>query len=271
MENIKMVVTDMDGTLLNSNHEVSQRFFNIFDQLKKQNIKFVAASGRPYYSIIDKLNSIKNDITVVAENGGLVVENETVLLSNTIDSLRLPELYKLVTTIRNTYPIFCTQNQAYILRASNDLVTTFSEYYSDYTLIDSLEEIKDKVIKIALYHTTNSEAQVFPLVKHLKPEFNVVVSGKHWVDISDTKTNKGNPIRLLQKLYSIKPSDTMAFGDYNNDLELLKCAKYSYAMANAHPNIKAVANFETESNDNYGVELVLENLISNSKKHYLNT
>lgn len=266
MKNIKMVVTDMDGTLLNSNHEVSSRFFDVFKKLQQQNILFVAASGRPYYSIVEKLEAIKDEIIIVAENGGLVIQNEEVLLSNVINPDRLLELYNLVTNIEDTYPIFCTKNQAFIVRASDDLVNTFSEYYSVYTLIDSLEEIEDDVIKIALYHTTNSEAHVFPVVKHLKPELNVVVSGNHWVDISEAITNKGNAVTLLQNHHNIKPSETMAFGDYNNDLELLKCAKYSYAMANAHSDVKAIANFETKSNDNFGVEIILENLISESRK-----
>ncbi|WP_040757098.1 Cof-type HAD-IIB family hydrolase [Winogradskyella psychrotolerans] len=267
MKDVKLVVTDMDGTLLNSNHDVSSKFFELFKDLKQQNIQFVAASGRPYYSIVEKLQPIKNDIIIVAENGGLIIKNENVLLSNKLNPNRLLELYKLVTNLENTYPIFCTKNQAFILRASDDLINTFSEYYSVYTIIDCFEEITDDIIKIALYHTTNSEAQIFPLVKHLKPELNVVVSGNHWVDISEAITNKGNALTFLQKQLNITPSETMVFGDYNNDLEMLKCAKYSYAMENAHPNVKAVADFETESNDNNGVELVLEQLITESRKH----
>ncbi len=74
--------------------------------------------------------------------------------------------------------------------------------------------------------------------------------------------NKGNALSFLQDHHNIKPSETMAFGDYNNDLEMLKCAKYSYAMSNAHPNVKVVAKYKTESNDDFGVEQVLETLIS---------
>ncbi|MBC3847848.1 HAD family hydrolase [Winogradskyella echinorum] len=264
MKEVKMVVTDMDGTLLNSLHEVSSRFFDVYKQLKQRGILFVAASGRPYYSIVEKLHPIKDDIIVIAENGGLIIENKEVLFSNIINVEKLQELYNLVTNIKDTYPIFCTKNRAYIVRASDDLIETISEYYSVYTIIDSFEDIKDHVIKIALYNSTNSETQIFPYVKHLSPELNVVVSGNHWVDISEAITNKGHAITILQKQYNIKHSETMAFGDYNNDLELLKCAKYSYAMANAHPNVKTIANFETKSNNEFGVELILENLISES-------
>ncbi len=267
MENVKMVVTDMDGTLLNSNHQVSSKFFEIFEHLKKQNILFVAASGRPYYSITEKLQTIKEHITIVAENGGLVLQNDKLLLSNALSHQKLTHLFGLVTTIENAHPLFCTRHKAYIKRTSGDLVNLFSEYYSNYTIIDSIEEIKDDVIKIALYHSTNSEANIYPFVKHLDTEFNVVVSGNHWVDISDAISNKGHAIEFLQKIHNINPSETMAFGDYNNDFEMLQRATYSYAMANAHDAIKAIANYETKSNDEFGVEYVLEQLVTKNSKH----
>ena len=264
MKNIKMVVTDLDGTLLNSNHEVSSRFFEIFKQLKQQNILFVAASGRPYYSIKEKLKTIKEAITIIAENGGLVLKNEELLLSNALSNQNLLRLYNIVDTIENAFPLYCTRHKAYIKRASDEMIQLFSEYYSNYTIIDSIEEIKDEVIKIALYHPSNSEANIYPFVKHLNSEFNVVVSGNHWVDISDALTNKGHAIQFLQKHHNILASETMAFGDFNNDFEMLQCATYSYAMENAHDNIKAIANYQTTTNDNFGVERVLEELISKS-------
>lgn len=267
MENVKMVVTDMDGTLLNSNHEVSDQFFKLFTHLQQQNILFVAASGRPYYSITEKLNTIKEHITIVAENGGLVLENDKLLLSNALNHQKLSHLFGIVNTIETAHPLFCTRHKAYIKRTSDELVNLFSEYYSNYTIIDSIKEINDDVIKIALYHSTNSEANIYPFVKHLDNEFNVVVSGKHWVDISDAATNKGNAIEFLQKHHNINPSETMAFGDYNNDFEMLQRATYSYAMANAHDTIKAVANYQTKSNDEFGVEFVLEQLVAKNSKY----
>lgn len=65
----------MDGTLLNSDHEASDRFFELFEQLRKKDILFAAASGRQYNSIVEKLHSIKDDIIVIAENGGIAIQN----------------------------------------------------------------------------------------------------------------------------------------------------------------------------------------------------
>ena len=61
LSQVKMVVSDMDGTLLNSNHEVSEHFFELFEKLKAKNIQFVAASGRQYHSMVSKLQRIQDD------------------------------------------------------------------------------------------------------------------------------------------------------------------------------------------------------------------
>jgi hypothetical protein len=71
LSKIKLVVSDMDGTLLNSNYEVSNQFFQIFKQLQQKNILFCVASGRQHNSIVERLAKIKEDIYVIAENGGV--------------------------------------------------------------------------------------------------------------------------------------------------------------------------------------------------------
>ena len=81
---VKLVVSDMDGTLLNSKGEVSDIFFELFEKLQQQNIHFCAASGRQHNSIVDKLAAIRDDIYVIAENGGVAKKGKEVLLSNFI-------------------------------------------------------------------------------------------------------------------------------------------------------------------------------------------
>src|SRR6056300_309890 len=103
LSQIKLIATDMDGTLLNSKHEVSNLFFELFKEIKKHNILFVAASGRTYYSIIEKLNSIKNEIIIVAENGGIVVDNDTVLLSTPLIKDNLFKIEALVDTFTHIH------------------------------------------------------------------------------------------------------------------------------------------------------------------------
>lgn len=262
---VKLVVTDMDGTLLNTKGEVSKRFFNQFKELKRRNIHFVAASGRQYQSIIHKLDSIKNEISIIAENGGLMRHNnKTDILLKLTSEDALKSIEKL-RKIQDCYIVLCGRKAAYIETKDSEFILKFNEYYTAYKVVDDLTKVtSDDFLKIAVYHFESTEIKVLPYISEIIDEFQVTVSGQNWLDISHKNTNKGYALNMLQKQLGIEKKETMVFGDYNNDLQMLELAHFSYAMQNAHPNVKKIANFETKSNREEGVELVLEMLI-NSK------
>ncbi|ANW95215.1 haloacid dehalogenase [Wenyingzhuangia fucanilytica] len=262
LSKVKLIVSDMDGTLLNSQHQVSSLFFEQFEILKANNIKFVAASGRQYHSILDKLKSIKEDITIVAENGAYVMENEQELFVNAIEEKDIKQLIKVAQQIPNTHIILCGKKRAYFLKDSGTFKNIVTEYYSEYELIDTFEELpKDDFLKIALCHYDGSEANIYPYLKNIEGEWQIKVSGELWVDIALPANHKGNALERIQEQYGITDEETMAFGDYQNDVEMLKKAKFSFAMENAHPDVKKIANYGTLSNNHFGVESVLKQLI----------
>jgi len=263
LSQVKMVVTDMDGTLLNSNHEVSDRFFELFEELKKRNILFVAASGRQYNSILDKLQRIKNDIIIVAENGGYIVRKDEELLSTLLPENQRQLILETLSKVKNIHTVLCAKDGAYFNGGSDAFTNMVKQFYSAFEIADDLNQVDAEILKIAIYHFESSEEHIYPSVKHLEGDLKVKISGPNWVDISSPDANKGFALQKLQELYHITPEETMVFGDYNNDLEMLGKAKYSFAMENAHAKVLEVANFKTTSNDDFGVERILEKLISN--------
>jgi len=262
LSQVKMVVSDMDGTLLNSQHEVSTRFFELFDELKKRNILFVAASGRQYHSIVDKLAPIKDEILVIAENGALVKDKEEELLVTPIDNHLKSSLLSRIENIDGAHAMLCGKYNAYFDGKSIPFLEQLKEYYASYEIHDDFSAVTDKIIKIAVYHDVSAEDHIYPAMKDLEDQIKVKVSGLNWVDLNHTDANKGFALEKVQKRFGISPEETMVFGDYNNDLEMLEKAKYSFAMKNAHPNVLKVANFKTTGNDDFGVETILEKLIS---------
>jgi len=261
LSQIKMVVTDMDGTLLNSNHEVSPRFFEIYKELKKKNIAFVAASGRQYHSMVDKLGSIKDEILVIAENGALIRKQEETLLTTPINKSEVLRILDTVRPLNNVHPVLCCQNNAYVGGDSNEFLTMLREYYSEFEIVEDQKQVDDQVLKIAIYHFENSEKHIYPHVKHLEGDLKVKVSGNNWVDISDLNAHKGYALKKVMDDHQIAANEIMVFGDYNNDLEMLELSDYSFAMANAHPNVLKTAKYSTHSNDDFGVERILEKLL----------
>lgn len=262
LSKVKLIVTDMDGTLLNSNHNVSELFFEQFKVLKANNIKFVAASGRQYHSILDKLKSIKEDITIVAENGAYVVANEQELYVNAMNPEEVKKLIKISQQIPDTHIILCGKKRAYFLKDSGEFKDIVIEYYSEYELIDTFDDLPDdEFFKIALCNYESSEKNIYPHLQDIEGDWQVKVSAKQWVDIALPTNHKGNALTRVQEQYGISDAETMAFGDYLNDVEMLKKAAFSFAMENAHDEVKQVANYKTLSNSNLGVETVIDKLI----------
>lgn len=261
LSNIKMVVTDMDGTLLNSKHEVSSRFFELFEKMKQRGIHFVAASGRQYSSMISKLDSIKDDMIFISENGAYVKRKEEVLLTTPINTENISAILKVMNGVKNAHPVLCSKNNAYVSGSSSKFITLLKEYYSEFEIVKNQLEVTDEVLKVAIYHFESSEQFIYPVVKHLEDYLKVKVSGSNWVDVSHQNAHKGYALEKVMKEYDISSNEIMVFGDYNNDLEMLQLSDYSFAMANAHPNVKEVAKFETTNNNEFGVEKILEQLL----------
>lgn len=260
---VKLVVSDMDGTLLNSKGEVSEQFFTLFKELQKRNIHFCAASGRQHNSIVDKLSTIKNDIYVIAENGAVAKKGDELLLLNSLASEKITNIIPVLRKIKDANMVLCSQNSAYIESRDERFISLFQEYYHSFEVVDDLMEIAKTtpVLKIAIYHFNSSEDFIYPVISHLKNDYLLKISGQNWLDISDEKANKGSALREVQKLLNVTKEETMVFGDYHNDIEMMHEADFSFAMKNAHAEIKEIANYATESNNDFGVEKVLKKLI----------
>uniref|UniRef100_UPI0040471955 HAD family hydrolase n=1 Tax=Mariniflexile sp. TaxID=1979402 RepID=UPI0040471955 len=260
---VKLVVTDMDGTLLNPKSEVSNRFLAQFNELKKRNIHFAAASGRQYQSILEKLNLIKNDISIIAENGGIMKHDhkEHVLLK--LSHENITKAIETLRQIKEVYIVLCGKKSAYIETTDVQFISRFRNYYSEYAVVDDLTKVTDDdFLKIAVFHFDSSEKHIYPHINGLKNDMQVIVSGQNWLDISHAEANKGYALKILQKALGVTKEETMAFGDYNNDLQMLELAHFSYAMENAHSEVKKIARFKTKSNSEEGVETILEQLIN---------
>lgn len=261
LSRVKMVVSDMDGTLLNSNHEVSERFFELYHALKKQDIQFVAASGRQYHSIVDKLDRIKNEIIVIAENGALVKQHEDELLVTPLQQTLQNELLRAIQHIEGAHAMLCGKYVSYFDGQSAAFLEQLKEYYSSYEIHETFDQITDEILKIAVYHPVSAETHIFPAVATFEGRIKVKVSGKNWVDLNHAQANKGFALEHVMKRYGLSSDQVLVFGDYNNDVEMLSLTQNSFAMRNAHPNVLQVAQHTTSSNDDYGVERILEKLL----------
>lgn len=250
---IKLIATDMDGTLLNDNNEISKDFYKVFEELKKKDVIFAAASGRQYYNLLKRFEDVADDMMFIAENGTFVMYKGEELLLNSLDRDIANELINIGRNIDDAYVILCGKKSAYIENIDKRFIEEVEKYYEEYKIVDDLTKIKDDILKIAICDFLGSETNSHNHYKDYKDKLQVSISGAIWLDIMAKGVNKGVAINKLQEILNIAHEETMVFGDYLNDLEMMGSAYHSYAMENAHDELKKVARFRAKKNTEDGV------------------
>lgn len=259
---LKLVASDMDGTLLNSNAALPSGFFGLLDEMKRRGIAFAAASGRQIHNMKTKFGAYANDIYFVAENGAYITKAGKELLELSLKREEISTLLKIAREIKDAYIVLSGKKFAYIENPDPVFLAKLTSYSGYIKPVKDISEIEnDTFFKFTICDLSNPSTNSMPKFSRLKNEFQIKVSGTKWLDITHKNADKGKAIRMLQKLLNASPDECAAFGDYLNDIEMLKSVKYSFAMENAHPDIKKIAKFKTYSNNDDGVPRALSLLL----------
>lgn len=261
---IRLIASDMDGTLLDADGKVPDRFWPLLDKLLAAGILFSPASGRQYQTL-EAVFGDREGLVYIAENGtNIVRDGVSIALETVVPAIIAP----VVDWVRATAAagadlgvVVCGARSAYIERADEHFVSQVRPYYAALEVVDDVTAAAagDDVLKLAIFDVGRAETRTGPAVLALDLPADVVISGENWVDIMRPGANKGKALILLQEHLGISREQTMAFGDYLNDAELLDAAGHSYAVANAHPSIRERARHQAPSNIDEGViESILE-------------
>jgi HAD-superfamily hydrolase, subfamily IIB len=257
---IKLVASDMDGTLLNQDDELNEETFDVIMKLKEKNILFVVSSGRQYFNIKNKFSKIQENIIYVAENGSYVILEGEELYSRKLDRNIVNLFVEKARQIEGCEIVLCGKKGAYIEKNYEKFIHEVERYYLKYEIVNNFNEVEDDILKFTIYDFKGAEDNCNKIFKPLfGDDFQVMVSGENWLDIISHDVNKGVAIKHLQEKFNIKPEETMVFGDYFNDLSMFDVAYYSYAMENAPEKVKEHARFTAKSNKENGVLEVIKN------------
>lgn len=257
---IRLVASDMDGTLLDSNKQLPPDFMAWVKN--HPDIKTVIASGRQYYTLVKDFLPVKDELVYVAENGGFVFEKGSIIYSNEMKKEDIHTCLALIENLKGMTPIVCGAESAYMKKAEENVYREAAMYYARLQLVENLYETvsQDTVVKIAIFVEEKKAEDAMQYFDDLKEHLAAVLSGDSWIDISNRTVNKGIAVEVIQKKYGIDRTESMAFGDYLNDVGLIKSCEESYCMENGHPDLKALAKYVTASNDDNGVMRILEKL-----------
>jgi Cof subfamily protein (haloacid dehalogenase superfamily) len=266
---IRLVVTDMDGTLLDADGDVPDGLWPLLRRMHDDGITFVPASGRQHATITSsfpaELTPGRDDLVVIAENGTLVTRGDALVSTDALDHAVVADAVRAVRGLGEATgggAVVAGTRGAYVERADAAFVDHVRTYYHRLEVVEDLTAVDDQVLKVAVYDDVDSATRTLPALVHLRATNQVVVSSPHWIDVMNPGVNKGVALRRLQADLGVTPEQTVAFGDYLNDVEMLDAAHWSFAMADAHPDVAARARFAAPSNAEHGVVQVLQALLA---------
>ena len=279
---IRLVAVDMDGTLLDDEKNFPPGLDGILDQLEERGIVFVPASGRQIWTLINMFHG-RAGMTFIGENGAIVMRDGREISSAPLDLATVRESVRLVRHHVRQGGFFaarpdsqdgkaqemeaaqwdgglvvCGKKSAYIERSDEPFLHAILPYYARTQVVEDLIEVLDEIergelddaiIKLAL----RSAGDVKPLAERtlgsFKKSHQFALSGDNWADLQMRGVDKG------------QPAQTAVFGDAGNDLGMMSRAEFSFAMANASPDILAAARFVAPSNNEAGVVHVLRSFL----------
>ncbi|MCT9820696.1 Cof-type HAD-IIB family hydrolase [Microbacterium sp. W1N] len=264
---IRLIAVDMDGTLLSPEGEVPAALWGLLERLHARGIAFAPASGRQLATLQAMFAAVPVPLDYIAENGAFVVKGDVEVSSDAMDPEVVADVVRRVRAAvaageLRTGVVVCGKRSAYIEDPDPDFRIEVDKYYRALSVVDDLTATGDQILKVALYDFDGGETRTAPRFADLTATHQVVVSGEHWVDIMNAGVDKGVALRALQRGLGVTAAQTAAFGDYLNDVEMLRAAQWSYAMADAHPDVVAVARHRAPSNAEAGVIQVIEQLIA---------
>ncbi|MFJ9542881.1 Cof-type HAD-IIB family hydrolase [Streptomyces sp. NPDC101225] len=254
---IRLIVTDMDGTLLDDAKRLPPGLWGTLAELRRRGVLFSPASGRQYATLAREFAEVAEGMVFIAENGTYVVRDGEELSSDPLEPGAAAGVVRAVRRLAaggvDVGAVVCGKRSAYVERGDEAFLAEVRRYYVEHRVVEDATAVDDDVIKIALFDFGSAEHTTAPALAPFAATHQVVVSGEHWVDVMNRTAGKGAALRRLQDELGITPAQTMVFGDYLNDLEMLDAADWSFAMANAHPDVVARARHLAPSNNDNGV------------------
>ena len=274
---IKLIASDMDGTLLNSNHKIPQNNIELIKSAQKNGIEFVVATGRAYYEALPSLNDENIKCDVISFNGGIIYDKNGNIIN--ITPMKLKDLYYTIEILKSldiSYQLY-TKNTIYTKSIETDITTYIDLIRANGEEPNEQHLRQEAKNRLALGHITevdnielylnqedNPAIKVIGISNDLEKlkhatellsgndNISVTSSGANNVEIMDKKATKGEALKIVADIHDINLKNAIAIGDNLNDQAMLDIVEYSIAMKNGNKELQKTAKFITEKTNSEG-------------------
>lgn len=261
----KIIALDMDGTLLNSQKQITPRTKEAITKARQQGIRVVLATGRPLEGIVNQLKELNiqsNDDYVLFYNGSIVqnVGTGEVIHQDIITGKDAKDIYHIAQKLGvNTHAfsqklgLITPKNSRYteVEATINGIGITEMDF-------DTLEDDHPIIKSMIIDEPEKLSAAIAQLPAEFHERFTIVQSSPYFLEFLNPNSNKGVGLKAIADHLNIPASEVISMGDAGNDLHMLHYAGLGVAMGNAMEETKAAADVITLSNDEDGVAVAIE-------------
>lgn len=266
MNNIKMLVLDIDGTIFKKDYTASERVKQTLKTLVKKGIKVVLCTGRMYAATKQIAKELELDTPVISYQGGLVknfLNDEKTLFEKTMDETLSLDVIKELKKRNIFFNLYI--NDELLVEHDSILIQQYVDARNiKYRIVGNCENLNLKGMNkiLAIDDDVNLiENLQKEMAQRYKDKLYVIRSTPRFCEFSNPEATKGNAVRFLADMWGIKKEEIMACGDQDNDIEMLLAAGVKVAMGNATEDLKKIADYITDSVDNDGVVKAVEKFI----------
>lgn len=252
---IKLIASDMDGTLLDENGQVPPETFDLILALRERGVRFVASSGRRYDRLCDFFSPVKDRMDFVASNGAQVFADGVQIDREVYSHLAIRRLAKTVTMFPNMHLALFDRTKSYLLDDEDKFVREVDKDLPNVERIYELPSPQVSIIKASIFcDDGNVMDNAYVLQRELGGLFTFAPSGSSYIDAMQPGISKASGIAQVMEYHGIDASEVMAFGDAMNDYEIIRFVGTGCAMANGRPALRAVADRVIGSNVEHAVQ-----------------
>ena len=263
---IKLIASDLDGSLLNDKKELPCDFEQVLTELQNRGITFIVASGRNWAATQPIFAKWENELMFICNNGANIYDRGMLTVSHSLTADQVKRALDLVRTIPGCAPIVFTLEDTITAPGCDSFMEWAANPYNELTWVDSYDDlykVEGDIFKISIFDGSgNITGHSYPPVRdEFSAEAAVYVSGDIWVDIVNSNASKGIALKNAQQMLGISREETMAFGDYHNDESLLDAAGFPFVMDGGVDLLKEKFPMRAGDNNKGGVTATIKDFV----------
>lgn len=267
MSKIKLIATDIDGTILKYNFEFNKEVKDYIKKLTQDDVKVVLVTGRMHTATDYIAEELGLDTPIVSYQGGLIKHKEETLYERHLDPKIAKEI--IYWAKKNDVHLNLYMDDELYVEKDDAIVRRYTGERSAGFIVKSFENLKLAKINKMLAIDFEDENKVTMWKDYLATKYedlHIVKSTPYFCEICHEEATKACAVNFLKKYWALEKEEIMTIGDQNNDIELLSAGGIKVAMGNATEELKAVADYITDTVNHNGFVTAVERFVYDQVK-----